>query len=1246
MNNGELEENCEIENNKQRMNILENNNLTENILGDEINQIKIKSNLSSKFSNNNKNITNNINSNTNDISIEEMKKNNINNISNQIKETNAQNISDININRLSSFIENINNENNDIINLQKEEKNDDNIENIDNKVIIKEDENNLNNEELLEHENNPINLSNIINDDILDNNENKKDLIIQDEDLENINDAIVEKEYSVENQDEIIKNDNNNIVDEEIQFNSNEKKENKLDDENELLNYKNNSDSEKMQNKNENKTDDLKKEIDNEINKRIGTNEKDDNIDFELYSYENVDNNINQNNDNLNEEYFINQNIINLQNKFKEKEKNKDKEKYDNNGEKKELDKVFNNNQDKENELKINKEKNSVEVTKDNKFELSNNDINLENQEEKEDNVKIESENELSNQKQAMKALQLFISEKESNYNYNTTEHINEKKDESQPKIDETKKVTKNVIYKKNRTKIPYKKFENNSTNNKIDIMNKLTLKSDNTQKDVNKEIFFEKYKTLEIPEKDNNKSKKKKSYNLNLNSNFNKEEIKNKKGNYYKTAYLPYNNYIQFFHKTELKNKNKNTNLSKKGEENKSLLNTKSKNIKDYSFDGVVYQKRNIKNDQFLLASISRVYSKKNNINPRRNTFGKYKISNNQILNNDTNISENSKKKMININPMQLYTPINYTKKVPLSGKIRVKNNNCINNINYAYEIKEKNNNNLRNINERNSTNNNKNIYLFNSKTNKNLKDKVRMLYNTNNMDLSNDEIFKNKYIFNLNNNFNINFRENENNDFNIYKRNKDIYNTMKNFQRNNRNNNFNQRLAYNIRNIKIENKNDNSIGYYDEDYDKNKDKYQDKNYPDNYYYKNNFDHGFNINIEDLVVLVEKLNEIIDFLKSRKDAKNQCYDFLNFFYFSSLKKLENTFKSENITQIIRKSINSLLLSVLLCYEFSFDEIIINKIYILLLEILKINFDNIRIICENILYKAYQINPINNFIQMLSKMISYLSIGYEKYNYKIIAFYEKINSNNDKLIKKVRNILLNYQTEFSPLILSLSKKINQKNYDQINDFFQEYILRKENDLIPNNNINQIRPPYILSERKKKFTLILSLDETLVHLERINYNQCSLKIRPYLTEFLESVKPYYELILFTTKTQYYITPILKVIERNKNYFDFIFYREHCIVLENNYVKDLTRIGRSLDSTIIVDNIPYHFKLQNENGINIKSFWAQNPNDRALYDLIHILVNIALEEVDVRDGLEKYKEEIVGKIVSNVYDIYSL
>ena len=82
--------------------------------------------------------------------------------------------------------------------------------------------------------------------------------------------------------------------------------------------------------------------------------------------------------------------------------------------------------------------------------------------------------------------------------------------------------------------------------------------------------------------------------------------------------------------------------------------------------------------------------------------------------------------------------------------------------------------------------------------------------------------------------------------------------------------------------------------------------------------------------------------------------------------------------------------------------------------------------------------------------------------------------------------------------------------------------------------------------------------------------------------------------------------------------------------------------MTRIGRSLDSTIIVDNLPQSFKLQKENGIHIKSFWAQDPNDKALYYLIPILVNIAFEEIHVRDGLEKYKEEILRQISSNIYD----
>ena len=164
--------------------------------------------------------------------------------------------------------------------------------------------------------------------------------------------------------------------------------------------------------------------------------------------------------------------------------------------------------------------------------------------------------------------------------------------------------------------------------------------------------------------------------------------------------------------------------------------------------------------------------------------------------------------------------------------------------------------------------------------------------------------------------------------------------------------------------------------------------------------------------------------------------------------------------------------------------------------------------------------------------------------------------------------------------------------------------------------------------------------IFVVDDAVFHKEGVYDDFGSIyRIRTFM---FQNMKPYYELILFTSKTKEYSNPVLDIIQRNKRYFDFIFYREHCIFIDNNYVKDLTRIGRSLDSTIIVDNYPQNFKLQKENGINIKSFWAQNPNDRTLYDLIPILINIALDEFDVRDGLEKYKEDIVGRITSNIFN----
>ena len=79
-----------------------------------------------------------------------------------------------------------------------------------------------------------------------------------------------------------------------------------------------------------------------------------------------------------------------------------------------------------------------------------------------------------------------------------------------------------------------------------------------------------------------------------------------------------------------------------------------------------------------------------------------------------------------------------------------------------------------------------------------------------------------------------------------------------------------------------------------------------------------------------------------------------------------------------------------------------------------------------------------------------------------------------------------------------------------------------------------------------------------------------------------------------------------------------------------------IKDLNRIGRSIDTIIIVDNMPQNYRLHKENGIHIKSFWGKNPDDNVLEELGVILIDIAKDGGDVRNGLKNYKNEILKKV----------
>ena len=418
----------------------------------------------------------------------------------------------------------------------------------------------------------------------------------------------------------------------------------------------------------------------------------------------------------------------------------------------------------------------------------------------------------------------------------------------------------------------------------------------------------------------------------------------------------------------------------------------------------------------------------------------------------------------------------------------------------------------------------------------------------------------------------------------------------------------------------------------------------------------KNQTEKDISINIEDLFVFEEKFKDIIIFLKKNGQMHNECFEFWNYYYNCSLfGRLEQLFKTGDKLNV-QIGMNHLLMSVMICYDYSFEIYILKGDYSFLEDILELNHKNLIIIYEHILSKISLENKSNTWVLKLQNYIDNFNKTYDNNEYniykgRVISSIEKIVYNTMVIVQNIRALLKNYKTERKEHLTSIFKKIKDKTYEEINTFFINNILRTDNTsgsvlasvFLKENQQFQTEPaPYIRTKNRKPYSLVLDLDETLIHFKVNNdvENEGILQIRPGVISFLEKMGQYYELIVFTAATQDYGDLLIDNIEEKDIYFEHRFYRQHTIIIGNDFVKDLERIGRPLDKIIIVDNMPQNFRLQKENGINIKAFWGDDPEDNVLEELGKILINIAKEGGDLRIGLEKYKDEIIRKVTSNI------
>ena len=428
-------------------------------------------------------------------------------------------------------------------------------------------------------------------------------------------------------------------------------------------------------------------------------------------------------------------------------------------------------------------------------------------------------------------------------------------------------------------------------------------------------------------------------------------------------------------------------------------------------------------------------------------------------------------------------------------------------------------------------------------------------------------------------------------------------------------------------------------------------------------------------------------------------DASNECAEFYVFYFHSTLQNIFHKFYNEKKKIIIDSANNLTLLSIIITYHLSLNKDILKdviNIIINILKLLKINlylnvkkiqifFGNTFVEKNKFYFKTFNYylnvqNLINlNEEEIIMKLDRNCRIITSELK-KILKIYQQMNEpyHND-FVALFNNISIISETDFKDYFYArLYNKINIRNKNRMK---QNKSTKKENDeydfnyndmnsnLIDNCDVisvksnksshyygkidkqnykilklindyekSKIDPPFIKTPSKKKYTLVLDLDETLINVEfkDMSNNKCILHLRPGLFWFLSKVKPFYELITFTSASKEYAQPIINEIELKNKYFDYTFFREHSVISGNDFVKDISRIGRDMKKIIIIDNMEQNFRLNKKNGIKIKAFYG-DQNDKVLYELSKILVLIVKQGYeDLTVALQQYANEIKVKI----------
>ncbi|KAK9285834.1 hypothetical protein L1049_025035 [Liquidambar formosana] len=155
-----------------------------------------------------------------------------------------------------------------------------------------------------------------------------------------------------------------------------------------------------------------------------------------------------------------------------------------------------------------------------------------------------------------------------------------------------------------------------------------------------------------------------------------------------------------------------------------------------------------------------------------------------------------------------------------------------------------------------------------------------------------------------------------------------------------------------------------------------------------------------------------------------------------------------------------------------------------------------------------------------------------------------------------------------------------------------------------------------------------FTLVLDLNETLVHSDWKRERGWRTFKRPGVDAFLEHLAQFYEIVVYSDEPSMYVDPVIERLDQ-KGCIRYRLSRNATKYQHGKHYRDLSKLNRDPSRVLYVSGHALESSLQPENCVPVKP-WKLEADDTALLDLIPFLEYVARHRPgDIRKVLASYQ-----------------